>query len=171
MSKCSLLLIIRGLWEENAIDVHTIMYLPDINYCAVNCSMRSIGTAGLFSLGPRGLKPFVPSGPFGCRITVTLGPPLATSSIFIVFNLDIKRSGLWDVLKQEWIQEHQTYHVSNIPEFSNTASGMLPCALICYNNKFHFISNLENFSSFNFRHVKKQFLAFFLLKGQKSKLS
>ena len=40
-------------------------------YWAVSCSMRSI-TAGVLSLGePRGRKPLVPSGPFGCRTTVT----------------------------------------------------------------------------------------------------
>jgi hypothetical protein len=30
-------------------------------------------------------------------MTVTLGPPLATSSIFMVFSLEMRRSGLWEV--------------------------------------------------------------------------
>ena len=81
--------------------------------------MRSM-TAGVLSLGdPRGLKPLVPSGPFGWRTTVTwrvrneenkknwivcckensitLSPPLAASSKFMVLSLEISLSGLLEV--------------------------------------------------------------------------
>ena len=46
---------------------------PTCHYCAVSCSMRSITTTGVLSLGPRGLKPLEPSGPLGWRVTVTWG--------------------------------------------------------------------------------------------------
>lgn len=46
-------------------------------------------------------KPFEPSGPFGCRITVNLGP---FSSNEMVRNLLIRRSGLaWPSLQQKTI--------------------------------------------------------------------
>ena len=47
------------------------------------------------------LKPLLPSGPLGCLTTLIFFPPLAASSKFMVFNFEIKRSGLLDELKRD----------------------------------------------------------------------
>ena len=78
------------------------IFLPGVSvHCAVNCSIKSITTGWLFSGAPRGANPLVPSGPRGCLTTTILAPPRAISSIFMVFNLEMRRSGRWDVLKNE----------------------------------------------------------------------
>ena len=76
-----------------------------IVYCAVSCSIKSMTTGWGFSTGPLGANPFVPSGPLGCLMTTILAPPLAISSMFMVFSLEIRRSGLWEVLQQKIVKE------------------------------------------------------------------
>ena len=134
--------------------------------------MRSMTTAGLFSLVPLGANPLVPSGPLGWRMTTILAAPRAFSSMFIVFSLEMRRSGRWDVLQGQLLIKYvKIIIVSYSPEFPDTACGMFSSPLVCNNYKLNFISNLENLSSFNLGHVKEKFLSLVLLIRQESKLA
>ena len=96
--------IIKGHWNSPT----NIQF----DYWAVSCSIRSITTTGLFSLAPLGPNPLVPSGPFGCLITTILGAPRAASSLFIVFSLEMSRSGLWDVLGSKGLLKYNSLVMS-----------------------------------------------------------
>ena len=97
-------------------------------YCAVSCSIRSITTTGLFSFAPRGPKPLVPSGPFGCLITTILGAPRAISSLFKVFSFEMSLSGLCDVL--EWSENIRNRVMRVLKSYQSFLTQQAECFLV-----------------------------------------